>query len=47
MFGSDYPFLPTVPAVKNMNRVKLPPATQQAIDRNNALKLFPRLRKLR
>jgi len=47
MFGSDYPFLPTVTAVKNMNRVKLPRAAQQAIDRNNALKLFPRLRKLR
>ncbi len=47
MFGSDYPFLPTTTAVKNLKKVKLPSAVQAAIDRNNALKLFPRLKKLR
>jgi predicted TIM-barrel fold metal-dependent hydrolase len=47
MFGSDYPFLPTVKAVKDMAKVKLPRAVQAAIDRDNALKLFPRLRKLK
>ena len=46
-FGSDYPFLPAVTAAKKMNQVKLPPATKAAIDRNNALKLFPRLKKLK
>jgi len=47
MFGSDYPFLPTVKAVKDLAKVKLPRAVQQAIDRDNALKLFPRLKKLK
>lgn len=47
MFGSDYPFLSAREAVKKMKGVKLPPATRAAIDRGNALKLFPRLRKLR
>src|SRR5215469_15727055 len=46
-FGSDYPFLPTTKAVKDLAKVKLPRAVQQAIDRDNAMKLFPRLKKLK
>jgi predicted TIM-barrel fold metal-dependent hydrolase len=47
MFGSDYPFLPAVEAAKKMSKVKLPRAIHAQIDRENALKLFPRLRKLK
>ena len=47
MFGSDYPFLPAVEAAKKMSKVNLPRAIHAQIDRENALKLFPRLRKLR
>ena len=47
MFGSDYPFLPAVEAAKKMSKVDLPRAIHAQIDRENALKLFPRLRKLR
>lgn len=46
MFGSDYPFLSAVEAAKKMNKVKLSRALKAQIDRDNALKLFPRLRKL-
>lgn len=46
-FGSDYPFLQATTAAKKMNQVKLAPAVKAAIDRNNALKLFPRLKKLK
>jgi len=46
MFGSDYPFLPAIDAAKKMNKLKLPPAVAAQIDRANALKLFPRLKKL-
>jgi predicted TIM-barrel fold metal-dependent hydrolase len=47
LFGSDYPFLSATEAVKKLNRVTLPAATRAAIERGNALKLFPRLRKLK
>jgi predicted TIM-barrel fold metal-dependent hydrolase len=47
MFGSDYPFLPAVEAAKKMSKVNLPRAIHAQIDRDNALKLFPRLKKLR
>jgi predicted TIM-barrel fold metal-dependent hydrolase len=47
MFGSDYPFLPTVIAAKKMNEVILPRAVKAQINMENALKLFPRLRKLK
>ena len=47
MFGSDYPFLPAVEAAKKMSKVDLPRAIHAQIDRENALKLFPRLRKLK
>lgn len=46
MFGSDYPFLSAVEAAKKMNKVKLSRALKAQIDRDNALKLFPRLQKL-
>ncbi|HKT19989.1 MAG TPA: amidohydrolase family protein, partial [Stellaceae bacterium] len=46
MFGSDYPFLGAVEAAKKMSKVKLSRALRAEIDRENALKLFPRLRKL-
>ncbi len=47
MFGSDYPFLPTVIAAQKMGAVKLPRAIRAEIDTMNALKLFPRLKKLK
>ncbi len=47
MFGSDYPFLPATLAAKKMSKVDLPRAIHAQIDRENALKLFPRLRKLK
>ena len=47
MFGSDYPFLAATDAIKKLNRVTLPAASRAAIERGNALKLFPRLRKLK
>jgi predicted TIM-barrel fold metal-dependent hydrolase len=46
MFGSDYPFLSAVEAAKKWSKVKLSRALRAEIDRENALKLFPRLRKL-
>lgn len=46
MFGSDYPFLAAREAVKKMAKVHLSRAARTQIDRDNALKLFPRLRKL-
>lgn len=47
MFGSDYPFLPAVEAAKKMSKVNLPANVHAQIDRLNALKLFPRLKKLK
>ena len=47
MFGSDYPFLSATEAVHKFNKVQLDPATRAAMERGNALKLFPRLRKLK
>ncbi len=47
MFGSDYPFLPAVEAAKKMSKVKLSRALHAMVDRDNALKLFPRLKKLK
>ena len=46
-FGSDYPFLSATTAAKKMNQVRLAPAVKAAIDRKNALTLFPRLKKLK
>jgi len=47
MFGSDYPFLSAREAAKKWMKVGLPRATRAAMDRDNALKLFPRLKKLK
>jgi 6-methylsalicylate decarboxylase len=44
VFGSDWPFANTrvtVEAVKTYEAIPLPPAQRDAIDRNNALSLFP------
>jgi predicted TIM-barrel fold metal-dependent hydrolase len=46
-FGSDYPFLAATEAVHKFDRLKLDPATRAAIERNNAFKLFPRLKTLK
>jgi predicted TIM-barrel fold metal-dependent hydrolase len=46
MFGSDYPFLGTVEATSKWSKVTLPRALRAQMDRDNALKLFPRLKKL-
>ncbi|HVA13996.1 MAG TPA: amidohydrolase family protein [Stellaceae bacterium] len=47
MFGSDYPFLSAREAVHKFDKLDLGPATRVAIERGNAFKLFPRLRKLK
>ena len=47
LFGSDYPFLSASEAVHKFDRLKLDPALRAAIERNNALKLFPRLKALK
>ena len=46
-FGSDYPFLAATEAVHKFDKLKLDPATRTAIERNNAFKLFPRLKALK
>jgi predicted TIM-barrel fold metal-dependent hydrolase len=46
-FGSDYPFLSATEAVHKFDKLKLDPATRSAIERNNAFKLFPRLKALK
>jgi predicted TIM-barrel fold metal-dependent hydrolase len=46
-FGSDYPFLSATEAVHKFDRLKLDPAIRTAIERNNAFKLFPRLKALK
>ncbi len=47
LFGSDYPFLSASEAVHKFNKLKLDPATRAAMERGNAFKMFPRLRKLK
>jgi 6-methylsalicylate decarboxylase len=46
-FGSDYPFLAATEAVHKFDKLKIDPALRQAIERNNAFKLFPRLKALK
>ena len=46
-FGSDYPFLAATEAVHKFDRLKLDAGTRAAIERNNAFKLFPRLKALK
>lgn len=46
-FGSDYPFLSATEAVHKFDKLKLEPGTRAAIERNNAFKLFPRLKALK
>jgi 6-methylsalicylate decarboxylase len=42
LYGSDEPFNSTVEMAASINRLGLPPTELQAIQRDNALKLFPR-----
>ena len=44
MFGSDYPFVPTEVTADGMMTLGLSAADLQAIGRDNALALFPRLK---
>ena len=47
-FGSDYPFLSATEAVRKFDRFNtIDAATRDAIERKNALKLFPRLKALK
>jgi 6-methylsalicylate decarboxylase len=46
-FGSDYPFLSATEAVHKFDKLKIDPGTRAAIERNNAFKLFPRLKALK
>lgn len=43
LFGSDYPFVPPSIEIQDIELYKMPPQFQAAINRNNALKLLPRL----
>lgn len=44
MFGSDYPFVPVGVTANGITHLGLSPADLQAIGRNNAAALFPRLK---
>jgi predicted TIM-barrel fold metal-dependent hydrolase len=44
MFGTDYSAEPMESTVRNLDALKLPPATLRAIERTNAEKLFPRFK---
>jgi 6-methylsalicylate decarboxylase len=44
MFGSDYPFVPIVVTANGMTNLGLSPADLQAIGRDNAMALLPRLK---
>jgi predicted TIM-barrel fold metal-dependent hydrolase len=44
MFGSDYPFRQGVEAVEGLADFKFGETDLRAIDSENALKMFPRLR---
>jgi predicted TIM-barrel fold metal-dependent hydrolase len=43
LFGSDFPFWSPEVTVAGLAKLSLPPAELRAIERDNALKLFPRL----
>ena len=43
LFGTDYPFMPIDLAKTNLHQLQLPSADLQAIERDNALRLFPHL----
>jgi predicted TIM-barrel fold metal-dependent hydrolase len=43
LFGSDYPYYTIQANVQNMDKIGLDPADRRAIDRDNALRLLPRL----
>lgn len=46
LFGTDYPFLLAQEGVEGLNALHYPAKTRAAIDRGNALRLFPRVAKL-
>ena len=43
MFGSDYPFVPVKEGVENVEHYRFAPRVRADVERNNALKLLPRL----
>jgi 6-methylsalicylate decarboxylase len=44
MFGTDYPFVPGTDAVEGLADYRFGEADQRAVDRDNALKLLPRVK---
>jgi 6-methylsalicylate decarboxylase len=44
LYGTDFPFLPIAQANQGLAAIKLPLELMQAIERHNALALFPRLK---
>jgi predicted TIM-barrel fold metal-dependent hydrolase len=44
LFGTDYPFLPVQATLPGLLKMGFDAATLQRIERDNALRLFPRLR---
>jgi predicted TIM-barrel fold metal-dependent hydrolase len=44
LFGSDYPYLPIATANRGLAQAKLSPDLQRAIEHDNAMALFPRLK---
>jgi predicted TIM-barrel fold metal-dependent hydrolase len=44
VFGSDFPFLSAQATASDLMHSGLPSKTVEAIDRGNAVRLFPRLR---
>jgi predicted TIM-barrel fold metal-dependent hydrolase len=46
LFGSDYPFWPIAWIADNLQKLELSPADLRAIERENALRLFPKYEKV-
>lgn len=46
LLGSDFPYIPTAPTLEGLQAANLPQHELRGIESENALELFPRLRKL-
>jgi predicted TIM-barrel fold metal-dependent hydrolase len=43
LFGSDFPYVPTAVTANGLDHFGLPPSDLQAVNHENAARLFPRL----
>jgi predicted TIM-barrel fold metal-dependent hydrolase len=44
LFGSDFPYRPVAPTANGWDTYQVSPEIKQAVNRDNALKLFPRFK---